>query len=93
MAQAKATNTPISDAYGVAEVFATELATLENLGPCYRLMFTVAQTNYKGAPELAPVIKLVIPAEAVLQMLADLPLMMRNLPSAPIAHEDRAHLN
>jgi hypothetical protein len=93
MAQAKSTHTPILDTYGVAEAFATELAVLENLGPCYRLVFTVSQTSHNGGTELAPVIRLVLPIEAVQQMLADIPIMMRNLPSMKIAQEDRAHLN
>lgn len=94
MAQAKISSTPILDASGVAELFATDLSVLETLGPCYRLTFTVAQSGYSGEPELAPVIKVVMSAEAVQQMLLNLPLLMRNLPdhSKP-NHENRAHLN
>lgn len=93
MAQAKTTNTPIIDAYGVPELFATEMAALENLGPCYRLTFTTQQTNYKGEAELGVVVRIILPAEAVQAMAAHLPVLMRNLPLSAATNEQRANLN
>lgn len=88
MAQAKIDNTPIADAYGTPEIFAMELSALENLGPCYRLTFTIPD----GATA-TPIIRLVLPAEAVQQMLINLPMLLRNLPLSKPNHENSQHLN
>ena len=57
--------------YGVTDTFATELARVEVVGPCVRLMFAVAQRSV-GWPdervERLVVEKLVIPREAALAM-------------------------
>jgi hypothetical protein len=88
MAQAKATSTPIADAYGTPEFFAMELSALENLGPCYRLTFTVPETTMA-----VPVFRVVMPAEAIQQMLVNLPVLIRNLPTGKLSHESTLSLN
>lgn len=93
MAQAKTTSTPILESFAIPDTFVTELAALENLGPCYRLTFTVNQTAYDGSAERCLVSKVVISAEALQQMLINIPLMTRNLPELHAQPENRAQLN
>lgn len=88
MAQAKVNSTPIADAYGTPELFAMELSALENMGPCYRLTFTNPDTSIA-----VPIIRLVLPAEAVQQMVINLPMLMRDLPLSKPNHESELHLN
>jgi hypothetical protein len=88
MAQAKIDSTPIADTYGTPELFAMELSALENLGPCYRLTFTNPDDRVA-----VPIIRLILPADAVQQMLLNLPMLMRNLPMSKPNHESELHLN
>ncbi len=58
----------------VPDVYCTELAKAERIGPCVRLVFTVPQSSVYGdsnRTEQAVVAKLVIPATA-LQSIAEL---------------------
>jgi hypothetical protein len=92
MAQAKISDTPINEPFAIQDIFATELAALESLGPCYRLIFAVTQAGYDGSTERVAVSKLVISADALQKMLIDMPLMLRSLPEKP-KRENLTHLN
>jgi hypothetical protein len=92
MAQAKVNNSPITEALAIQDIFATELAALETLGPCYRLTFAVTQAGYDGGTERVAVSKMVVSADTLQQMLIDLPLMMRSL-LEKAKPEGRTHLN
>jgi hypothetical protein len=50
-----------------AEIFCSELAIVERIGPCLRLIFAVEQTSVdgRGRKERAVTARLIIPAEAV----------------------------
>jgi hypothetical protein len=92
VAQAKVNNTPINESFAIQDIFATELAALENLGPCYRLTFAVTQAGYDGSTERVAVSKVIIPAHALHQMLIEVPVMLRTLPERPKS-ENPTHLN
>ena len=57
-----------------AEIFCSELAIVERIGPCLRLIFAVEQTSVdgRGRKERAVTARLIIPAEAVPAMLAEI---------------------
>lgn len=88
MAQAKVDSTPIADTYGTPEVFALKLSAIENLGPCYRLTFTTPDGGVA-----VPAIRVILPAEAVQQLIVDLPMLIRNLPTEKPNHDHSVHLN
>jgi hypothetical protein len=73
MSQADSMNTTIDlDLVGIPEYFCETLGKIEQVGPCRRLVFVIHQT-IGGRRERAAVVKLVLPAEAlvdVTQLLA-----------------------
>ena len=60
------------DAYGVPEFFCEALARIDQVGSCRRLVFTIGERSQNGTHR-APVVKLVLPAEVManlVQMIA-----------------------
>lgn len=66
-----AVSAPLTEPSVIADTFCSELACIEQIGPCLRLTFAVAQTVHggDGASERAVVAKVVIPAEAMASLL------------------------
>jgi hypothetical protein len=77
MAQAKDDHIPLSEPFCTQDLFATELGSVEVIGPCVRLTFVVRQNaTFGGGKERLVVAKLVLPAEAVRQMSIDVPALL-----------------
>jgi hypothetical protein len=55
------------DTFGLSEFFCENLHTIEQVGPCRRLLFTIHQTEGDRRFPVG-VVKLVLPAEALLHV-------------------------
>jgi hypothetical protein len=59
------------DCYGVPEFFCERLGKIEQVGPCRRLVFVIHQTM-TGRQHPVGVVKLVLPAEALVEVTQQL---------------------
>ena len=64
---------PLLEPVSISDTFCTELAYVERIGPCLRLVFAVEQSIVdSNSAERLVMAKVVLPAEAALMMLAQL---------------------
>src|SRR5688572_21007762 len=64
---------PLIEAVAVSDTFCTELAYVERVGPCLRLVFAVEQSIIdSNSAERIVMAKIVLPADATLLVLAQL---------------------
>jgi hypothetical protein len=59
------------DCYSIPEFFCESLAKIEQVGPCRRLIFVIHQT-VGGRRSRIGVVKLVLPADAIVEMTQQL---------------------
>ena len=59
------------DCYSLPEFFCERLAKIEQVGPCRRLIFVIHQTM-NGRPHRLGVVKLVLPADAIVEVTQQL---------------------
>ncbi len=59
----------IYEPYATPDTFCTSLVRVDHLGPCRRLVFVVSDPGAPCGPALALVAKIVMPAEALTDLL------------------------
>jgi hypothetical protein len=61
-----------SEPFPIQDTFATDLVRVERVGPCRRLVFAVLDCGDPGAPQRVLIVKLIVPAEALPAIAAQL---------------------